>query len=60
MKIFSGLISTTSSVVFITVRIASVFFSSTAVHIYIYMIFIYLLKISHVFTWDACRLKVYS
>ena len=35
---FSGLIPTTSSVVFITARTASIFVSSTAVIIYIYII----------------------
>ena len=38
--IFSGLIFTTSSVVFITLRIASIFVSSTAVHMYDFHIFI--------------------
>ena len=36
---FSGLISTTSSVVFITARIASIFVSLTVVHIYDFHIF---------------------
>ena len=37
---FSGLISNTSSVVFITARIDSIFVSSIAVHIYDFHVFI--------------------
>ena len=38
-EFFSGLISTTNSVVFVTARIASIFVSSTGVYIYDFHIF---------------------
>ena len=41
---FSGLISTTDAVVFITARMASIFVSSTAVHKYDFYIFIVITK----------------
>ena len=39
VKVFSGVISTTSLAVFITARVASIFVSSTAMYIYDFHIF---------------------
>ena len=49
--IFSGLIPTTSSVVFITARIDSIFFFSTAVHIYNFHIFTAIIHHLEGFVW---------